>query len=123
MKEEKAAFGANTSYYSNQVNSKVVIEYMERAEQAVNSKDYHRAYGFWEKASRIDKSGVAFKKLQSVNREVQQLYDLGIRRESANVQEAMAAWSEILLLVPPGHEFHTKASSKLAWYDQWNRQQ
>ena len=58
MKEERGHYGGNTSYYSKQVNEKVVTEYMARAKRATESGDYHHAYGLWEKAAKIDETGV-----------------------------------------------------------------
>jgi hypothetical protein len=48
-----------------------------------------------------------------------QLYRQALRLEYVNTSKAKALWMEVTELLPPGTEYNTKASAKLAWYDKW----
>ncbi len=47
------------------------------------------------------------------------LYRKALRLEYVNTKQAMQIWQEVVGLVPPGNEYHTKSSSNLVWYQRW----
>lgn len=121
MKYEKEQLGDNKSYYAKLVNQFVVKEYFERAEAALEQdNNYHVAYQFWIKAAKIDASGEAEKKIVQLQEQANRLYENGLKIERTNIKSAIQMWQQVLRLIPPGDELHSKASGKISWYQ--NRQ-
>lgn len=121
MEKERAYFGENNSKYADKVNEKVVGEYLNRADSAYRAGRYVEAYGIWEKALELDKSGAASRKIAEIENKAAQLYEQGLQQETVNPAAAQRLWEEVLRWVPPGNAYHTKASGKLTWLEQMSR--
>ena len=119
LEKESKMFGKKKSVYADQVTSRVVEEYVQRGNDAAQAGKHHEAYRMWEKALDIGESVAAKIAIDNVNTKSRQLYRQALRLEYVNSNRARELWDEVVNLVPPGTEYHTKASSKLAWYDRW----
>ena len=119
LEKEARVFKAKRSLYADQVVIRVVDEYVTRGNSASQSGESHRAYKMWKKAVTLGDSVAAKIALDSVNAKSKQLYRKALRLEYVNASKAKALWQEVVSLVPPGTEYYTKASSKLAWYERW----
>ncbi len=51
--------------------------------------------------------------------EAEALYQKGIRLEYVNLDQALAAWRQVVQMVPSNTEPNSKAAAKLAWYEKW----
>ena len=87
--------------------------------EAAKSGKSQDAYKNWQKALSYGDSVAARIAIDAANQKSQQLYRQALRLEYVNADRAKELWREVLTLVPPGTEYYTKASSKLAWYDKW----
>ncbi|MDY6919817.1 MAG: FHA domain-containing protein [Pseudomonadota bacterium] len=119
MAREAKVLDGQKSSYSRSITTKVMDEYVERGNQASNQGDYHRAYNYWNKAIELGDSVTAKIALDNLNNKARQLYRQALRLEYVNTSKAKAMWAEVTTLLPPGTEYHTKASAKLAWYEKW----
>lgn len=119
LERESQVFGKKKSVYADQVTTRVVEEYVERGNKAAQDGKNHDAYRMWEKALDVGESVAARIAIDNVNTKSRQLYRKALRLEYVNSNKARELWNEVVDLVPPGTEYHTKASSKLAWYDRW----
>lgn len=118
MSREEKMLGEKSAY-SRSIASKVVDEFVARGNDASNRGDYHNAYKNWEKALSIGDSVAARIAVDNLNNRAKQLYRQALRLEYVNASKARAMWQEVTQLLPPGTEYHTKASAKLAWYEKW----
>ena len=120
MEREKAFFnGRQRSVYADQVAVRVIEEYVDRGTEASKEGKNHEAYRLWEKALSIGESVAAKIAIENADARAKQLYRKALRLEYVNSNQAKQLWQEVIDLVPPGSEYHTKASSKLAWYERW----
>lgn len=119
MSKEQSLFSGRRSSYTRQIATKVVDEYVSRGNAASAKEDYHTAYKYWQKAADIGDSAPAKIALDNLNTRAQQLYRQALRLEYVNSNKAKSMWREVTNLLPPGTDYHTKASSKLAWYEKW----
>lgn len=119
MAREQQLYSGKKSTYTRTIASKVMDEYVARGNAASAKGDYHTAYNDWQKALKIGDSVPAQLALDNLNTKAQQLYRQALRLEYVNSTKAKAMWREVTQLLPPGTEYHTKASSKLAWYEKW----
>lgn len=119
LEKESRAYGKRKSVYADQVTARVVDEYVERGNSASKQGEHHKAYKLWQKALGVGESVAAKIAIDNANNKSRQLYRKALRLEYVNSNKAKELWGEVVNLVPPGTEYHTKASSKLAWYDRW----
>ena len=119
MARESNILDGQKSAYSRSIVTKVVDEYVERGNKASIEGDYHSAYSYWNKAVELGDSVTAKIAIDSLNNKARQLYRQALRLEYVNTNKAKAMWAEVTQLLPPGTEYHTKASAKLAWYEKW----
>lgn len=119
MAKEQRLFSGQKSAYTRQIANKVVEEYVARGNRASEVGDYHSAYNYWQQALKSGDSVVARIGIDNLNTKAQQLYRQALRLEYVNANKAKSMWREVTELLPPGTDYHTKASSKLAWYDKW----
>ncbi len=119
LEKEGRLFKKSRSLYADQVVIRVVDEYVTRGNVASQAGESHKAYKMWQKAVKLGDSVAAKIALDSVNAKSKQLYRKALRLEYVNASKAKALWQEVVSLVPPGTEYYTKASSKLAWYERW----
>ncbi|OUS31244.1 hypothetical protein A9Q99_04400 [Gammaproteobacteria bacterium 45_16_T64] len=119
LEKEGRLFTKTRSLYADQVVLKVVDEYVTRGNKASQTGENHKAYKMWQKAVKLGDSVAAKIALDSVSAKSKQLYRKALRLEYVNASKAKALWQEVVSLVPPGTEYYTKASSKLAWYERW----
>ena len=119
MARESTLLDGQKSVYSRSIATKVMDEYVERGNQASNDGDYHSAYNYWNKAVELGDSVSAKIAIDNLNNKARQLYRQALRLEYVNTNKAKAMWGEVTQLLPPGTEYHTKASAKLAWYEKW----
>ena len=120
MDREKAYFkGGERSVYADQVAVRVIDEYVERGNQAAKDGKDHEAYRSWQKALSLGESVAAKIAIETADARAKQLYRKALRLEYVNSNQAKQLWQEVIDMVPPGSEYHTKASSKLAWYERW----
>lgn len=119
MSQESALLKGQKSAYSRSIVTKVMDEYVERGNQAFNQEDFHGAYNYWNKAIELGDSVSAKIAIDNLNNKAQQLYRQALRLEYVNTNKSKAMWAEVTRLLPPGTEYNTKASAKLAWYEKW----
>ena len=119
LEKEQRVFKSKRSIYADQVVPKVVDEYVLRGNALSLAKDHHKAYRMWGTAVKYGDSVAAKIALDSANTRSKQLYRKALRLENVNASKAKQLWEEGINLVPPGTEYYTKASSKLAWYQKW----
>lgn len=119
MDKEAATFGGRKSAYTQNISSRVVGEYVTLGNDASRSGDHHKAYRMWQKALELGDNVAARIAIDNANNKAMQLYRQALRLEYVNTSKARALWQEVTELLPPGTEYHTKASAKLAWYDRW----
>ena len=120
MDREKAYFkGRERSVYADQVAVRVIDEYVERGTEAAKAGKNHEAYRLWQKALSLGESVAAKIAIETADAKAKQLYRKALRLEYVNSNQAKQLWQEVIDLVPPGSEYYTKASSKLAWYERW----
>lgn len=119
LEKETQVFGKQKSVYADQVTARVVDEYVERGNAAAKEGKHHEAYRLWQKALDVGESVAAKIAIDNANTKSRQLYRKALRLEYVNSSKAKELWTEVVNLVPAGTEYHTKASSKLAWYERW----
>lgn len=119
LKEEKAIYGNKRSVMATSAMSKVIDEYLVLGNEAAKTGNHHNAYKYWQKSLSYGDSVAARIALDAANQKSKQLYRQALRLEYVNTEKAKSLWQQVIELVPPGTEYHTKASSKLAWYDKW----
>lgn len=120
LEREKSLFGdKRKSVYADQVSVKVVEEYVAKGNEAAKAGDKLKAYELWQKALSLGESVAAKIAIDNADARARQLYRKALRLEYVNSQKAKDLWQEVTQMVPPGSEYHTKASSKLAWYNRW----
>lgn len=119
LKAEKDITGGQKSVYTNSVISKMIDEYVAIGNSSSKTGNHHEAYRQWSKALQLGDSVAARIAIDGVNQKSKQLYRQALRLEYVNTEKAKSLWKEVIELVPPGTEYYTKASSKLAWYDKW----
>lgn len=119
LKEENAIFGNKRSVMATAAMSKVIDEYLVLGNEAAKVGNHHSAYKYWQKSLSYGDSVAARIALDAANQKSKQLYRQALRLEYVNTEKAKSLWQQVIELVPPGTEYHTKASSKLAWYDKW----
>jgi len=119
LEKEARLFKKSRSLYADQVVLRVVDEYVTKGNKASQSGEHHKAYQMWQKAVKLGDSVAAKIAMDSVNAKSKQLYRKALRLEYVNASRAKALWQEVVTFVPPGTEYYTKASSKLAWYERW----
>ncbi|MGC1509182.1 FHA domain-containing protein [Ketobacter sp.] len=119
MAREENLFSGRKSSYTRSITAKVMDEYVARGNEASGNNDYHTAYENWQKALDIGDSVAAKIAIENQNNRARQLYRQALRLEYVNAGKAKDMWREVTQILPPGTEYHTKASAKLAWYDKW----
>ena len=119
-KEKSIYRNSRKSVYSIEVASRVMQEYVDRGTAAKANGKHHDAYRFWKQALTVGDSVDAKVAINHADLKSKQLYRKGLRLEYVNSQKARDAWKEVVMIVPPGTEYHTKANSKIAWYSQWS---
>jgi|GEM_PF-2050093 len=119
MSREDNLLSGRKSSYTRSITTKVMDEYVARGNEASGKNDYHTAYENWQKALDIGNSVAAKIAIENQNNRARQLYRQALRLEYVNAGKAKDMWREVTQILPPGTEYHTKASAKLAWYDKW----
>lgn len=119
MDKESVALSGRKSSYTRNISSRVVSEYVALGTEASRNGEHHKAYRFWQKALGIEDNVAARIAIDNANNRAMQLYRQALRLEYVNTSKAKALWMEVTELLPPGTEYHTKASAKLAWYEKW----
>lgn len=119
LEKEKSMFRSKRSVYADQVASKVIEVYVAKGNEASQAGEHHKAYQLWDKANKLGDSVAAKIAIDNAHTKARQLYRKALRLEYVNSTQAKELWEEVVQLVPAGTEYHTKASSKLAWYEKW----
>lgn len=119
MNKESSLFSGRKSSYTRSISSRVVDEYVTLGNEASRKGDHHTAYRNWQKALDLGDSVAAKIAIDNTNNRAMQLYRQALRLEYVNTGKARSLWQEVTELLPPGTEYNTKASAKLAWYDKW----
>jgi tetratricopeptide (TPR) repeat protein len=119
MSKESSLFGGKKSAYTRSISARVVDEYVSLGNEASRKGDHHAAYRQWQKALELGDSVAAKIAIESANNKAMQLYRQALRLEYVNTGKAKSLWQEVTDLLPPGTEYNTKASAKLAWYEKW----
>lgn len=119
MDKESSLFEGRKSSYTRSISSRVVDEYVSLGNEASRKGDHHAAYRNWQKALDLGDSVAAKIAIDNANNRAMQLYRQALRLEYVNTSKARSLWQEVTELLPPGTEYNTKASAKLAWYDKW----
>lgn len=119
LSEEKRLFGSKKSVMAATVTTKLADEYVSMGNEAAKAGKKHDAYKLWTKSLSFGDSTPARIALDAANQKSKQLYRQALRLEYVNTEKAKELWRQVMEVVPPGTEYHTKASSKLAWYDKW----
>lgn len=119
INEEKSLYGAKRSVMASATVSKLVDEYVALGNDAAKAGNNHEAYKYWQKSIAYGDSVAARIALDAANQKSKQLYRQALRLEYVNTERAKELWKQVMSLVPPGTEYYTKASSKLAWYEKW----
>lgn len=119
MEKEASLFGGRKSSYTQNISSRVVGEYVTLGNEAAKKGDHHKAYRMWQKALELGDNVAARIAIDNANNKAMQLYRQALRLEYVNTSKARGLWQEVTELLPPGTEYHTKASAKLAWYERW----
>lgn len=117
--QEKSYFGDRRSTMGRNASAKLSDDLTAIGNEAAKSGKSQDAYKNWQKALTYGDSVAARIAIDAANQKSQQLYRQALRLEYVNADRAKELWREVLTLVPPGTEYYTKASSKLAWYDKW----
>lgn len=116
LASEQALFLSQKSVYAERVSDIVFEEYEKNAERALSEGDHHQAYRYWQRAAIIRPESEATSVLADIDQKARSLYRDGYRKETVNLTQARARWQEVIDLVPPDTEYHTKARAKLRWY-------
>ncbi len=116
LASEQALLLAQKSVYAERVSDIVFDEYQNNAKEAANTDDHHQAYRYWQRAALIRPNSEAATELARLDQKARTLYRDGYRKEIVNLTQARARWQEVVNLVPPDTEYHTKARAKLRWY-------
>lgn len=119
MDNESRLFSGKRSTYSKSISARVVDEYVDLGNEAARAGDNLKAYKMWSKAVELGDNVAARIAIDNANNKGMQLYRQALRLEYVNTSKAKALWQEVTQILPPGTEYHTKASAKLAWYDKW----
>ncbi len=119
MSNEAAIFQGRKSAYAQNISSRVISEYVDLGNEAAKAGDNHKAYRMWQKALELGDNVAARIAIDNANNRAMQLYRQALRLEYVNTGKAKALWNEVTELLPPGTEYNTKASAKLAWYEKW----
>lgn len=119
MDKESSVFSGKKSTYTRSISARVVDEYVSLGNEASRKGDHHSAYRNWQKALGLGDSVAAKIAIDNANNKAMQLYRQALRLEYVNTTKARSLWREVVDLLPPGTEYNTKASAKLAWYDKW----
>lgn len=119
LQEEKALFGSKKSAMASAASSRLVDEYVSLGNNAARAGKNHEAYKYWQKSIGYGDSVPARIAIDAANQKSKQLYRQALRLEYVNTERAKELWRQVMEIVPPGTEYYTKASSKLAWYDKW----
>lgn len=119
LKQEKAAFGAKRSVMAASAATKLTDELVLLGNVAAREGKHHEAYKYWKNSLSFGDSVAARIAIDSVNQKSKQLYRQALRLEYVNTERAKELWRQVIEIVPPGSEYHTKATSKLAWYEKW----
>lgn len=119
LKEEKALLGGKKSVMASSVIPKVADEYLQLGNDAARTGKHHAAYKYWQSSLSFGDSVPARIALDAADQKSKQLYRQALRLEYVNTEKAKALWKQVMELVPPGTEYYTKSSSKLAWYEKW----
>jgi hypothetical protein len=59
--------------------------------------------------------------LQNIEQKAQQHYTQAVRYEYVNISKAQFHWTQVVSMLPIGHELHTKSASKIAWHEKWSK--
>lgn len=119
LNEEKRLYGSKKSVMAATVSTKLADEYVAQGNESAKAGKKHEAYKLWTKSLSYGDSTPARIALDAANQKSKQLYRQALRLEYVNTEKAKELWRQVMEVVPPGTEYHTKASSKLAWYDKW----
>ncbi len=119
LAEEKAMFGGKRSTMANATVSKMADGYAALGNESAKAGRNHEAYKYWQKSVSYGDSVAARIALDAANQKSKQLYRQALRLEYVNSERAKQLWKQVMDIVPPGTEYYTKASSKLAWYEKW----
>ena len=119
MDKESSLFSGRKSTYTRSISARVVDEYVALGNESSRKGDHHSAYRNWQKALTLGDSVAAKIAIDNANNKAMQLYRQALRLEYVNTTKAKNLWHEVVDLLPPGTEYNTKASAKLAWYDKW----
>ncbi|MFK8017158.1 MAG: FHA domain-containing protein [Gammaproteobacteria bacterium] len=121
LREEGVLFGNRKSVYANRISQVVADQYIRDGDAANAEGRFHDAHRAWSKALQYEPGSVARDSLARLQTRAQELYREGYRLESVNIERAKALWREVITLLPPGTEYHTKARAKLRWHEQLGR--
>ncbi len=119
MAKEKEVLGANNSAFSKQVTNKVVETLKSEAKLDEANAFYHNSYKKWQKVIELTNDPEAIEAVRVFNEQAETLYVRAVQIERNNPSEAIELWEEVIELVPPEHDYHTRASAKLAWIKEW----
>ena len=121
LKSEALLFQYGKSVYALEVRDQVLEEYHLMGKQAQAQGDLHDAYNYWYRAAQISDTSKAANELNAIDSKAKQLFREGYRLETVNLEKAKQHWQEVVKMIPPGLEYHTRASAKLHWYDTWGQ--
>jgi hypothetical protein len=119
LAEEKAIFGSKRSAMASATVSKMADGYAALGNESAKAGKNHEAYKYWQKSVSYGDSVAARIALDAANQKSKQLYRQALRLEYVNTERAKQLWKQVMDTVPPGTEYYTTASSKLAWYEKW----
>src|SRR3990167_6650308 len=115
MDKESSLFSGRKSTYTRSISARVLDEYVNLGNESSRKGDHHSAYRNWQKALELGDSVAAKIAIDNANNRAMQLYRQALRLEYVNTTKAKNLWHEVVELLPPGTEYNTKASAKLAW--------
>lgn len=104
------------SAQSETIRARTAAYYGERGNAALAADDSQRAYRLWRRAAELEPQGASAAALADLEERARALFREGYRLETVDLRQAVARWRSVQKLVPPGTEYHTRATARLRWY-------
>lgn len=104
------------SAQSERIRARTAAYYGERGNAALAADDSQRAYRLWRRAAELEPQGASAVALADLEERARALFREGYRLETVDLRRAVARWRSVQKLVPPGTEYHTRATARLRWY-------
>lgn len=104
------------SAQSETIRARTAAYYGERGNAALAADDSQQAYRLWRRAAELEPQGASALALADLEGRARALFREGYRLETVDLRRAVALWRSVRKLVPPGTEYHTRATARLRWY-------